>query len=163
MSGEVIRKWWDQNRSDDGHGRAFAARMRRAGSVAEVLSMAEVLDLSKRLGGDLGPYRLALVAQSVALVKENGKLRLAAGLGGADPDKRALSELRFRRLVTAPDDDALRLAIRRVLPMVNHACDVAALGEDLRFWGERKASDWCFDYYGAPRPGDEISKEEGET
>lgn len=152
----VIAAWWRANlgNRDSGRARALAARLRRATGV-EALAEPEVHDLARRLGlhpGDAG--RLALLATVLAEVRTEAPERLARRLGGPEP---ALSQLRFQRLLRARDEE-FAAQLRRALPMADRRCDVGALGRDLLGWdhperGDRIRADWCFDYFGAPRPG----------
>lgn len=154
--GAIIRAWWQANiaNRDSGRARALSARLNRAGPV-EALAEAEVHDLAKalHLRDPERPGRLIRLVRVIAAVRENAPQRLAQRLGGAEP---VLSTLRFQRLVRATDDE-LTTGLRRVLPMVDRACNVAALGVDLLDWDHPERGDairahWCFDYFGARAP-----------
>lgn len=149
--GAIVLGWWSRHvHADTGEARALAARLRRASTFAETLAEPRVYDLSHMLSLR-DPKRLALIAQALAGVKTHMPWgALARRLGAGDP--RAMSELRFQRLIGSPDLAALSIALRRALPMVDDACDVAALGRDLLFWTEKTRVDWCFDYFGAAVP-----------
>ena len=63
-----------------------------------------------------------------------------------------MSELRFQRLIRTTDPEDLAVALRRALPLVGHACNVATLGSDLLHWNEDTRIRWCFHYFGATAP-----------
>ncbi|WP_227284944.1 type I-E CRISPR-associated protein Cse2/CasB [Boseongicola sp. H5] len=148
--GSIIGLWWATHiHAQTGAARALGARLRRAERLSEVLANAEVIDLGRDLCLS-DPARLALIAQTVAAVKERGE-SLPRAFGRESGDRRLLSELRFQRLLRA-DPDGLRRGLRRALPLVDHRCDVAALGSDLFHWGEHVRTRWCFDYFGGTAP-----------
>lgn len=160
--GAIIARWWAEHiHAETGAARALAARLRRADLTPEVLAHAEVIALAGALGLR-DPKRLALIAQTVAVVKDRGE-SLPRAFGATRNDRKALSELRFQRLLRA-DLDGLRRGLRRALPMVDHRCDVAALGRDLFYWGEDVRTRWCFDYFGGMAPAPYVpDPEETET
>ena len=153
-----------QHEQSNGAARAARARLRRASSPAEVLSLGVTHDLYHAIRnakeqrdlrhGDDGPVRLALIASVLASVEtHDGRSRLARLFGPATREERpALSPLRFQRLLRAPNDWALAVALRRALPLVGRTANVAALGEDLLFWGGSVRNRWCFEYFGTAPP-----------
>ncbi len=141
--------WWQNHiHAETGAARAFAARLRRAASPAEVLSEEQVFELGAKLKLR-DPARLALIAQVLASVKEHHSLPVARAFGRKSHDRRHLSELRFRRILSAQGDAELSRALRRALPLVGARCDVARLGRDLFWWTEETRIEWCFQYFGA--------------
>ena len=159
--GTVFLGWWKDAIADrDVAGaRATAARLRRAQGPVEVLSERAVHNLLARLGEDdataksLARYKkrpdvLALTMQVVAELREHHRHSLARRLGGDDP---AMSELRFRRMLSAESDN-LAAALRRAVTMADRKCNVPALARDLLWWDESTRVRWCFDYYGSPSP-----------
>jgi len=154
-SGKIIFKWWRThlgNRDTSSAARALAARLNRSQGPLEVLAEPALHALARALDlRDAVRYadRLVRIAQVLAGVREHVPARLAQRLGAGEPPP--MSTLRFQRLMRADDDD-LATALRRALPMVDRACNVAALGADLYFWGEKTRTAWCFDYFGAPAP-----------
>lgn len=151
-AGGEILGWWSRalGDRDSGAARALAARLRRAGSV-EALAERAVQELGQRLALRDG-MRLARLACLLAEVREHTGERLARRLGGDDP---VMSTLRFQRLLRA-DDAELPDALRRAILLAERRCNVAALGEDLLYWGDSVKMRWCFDYYGeqAPNPAE---------
>ena len=151
--GTVCLGWWqvltDRN---IGRSRADLARLKRASVEADALVIRSVHDLNKHLsssGFDMRwqPDILALVAMTLAHVKETSKYRLAQIMGQGDP--KPLSELRFDRLIRQQDPVKLSAQLRRALAVVGHNANVARLAQDLFYWNDKTRADWCFDYYEA--------------
>ncbi|MDD0811734.1 type I-E CRISPR-associated protein Cse2/CasB [Curvibacter sp. RS43] len=61
-------------------------------------------------------------------------------------DRNPVSELRFLRLLDAPDIDALYLGLRRCLPLIKSQIDVALMADDLFEWGDWVKKRWAYDY-----------------
>lgn len=57
-----------------------------------------------------------------------------------------VSDLRFARLLDAPDIDSLFVGIRRCLPLIKHAVDPASLARDVFQWGDFVKRRWAYDY-----------------
>ncbi|HQS47786.1 MAG TPA: type I-E CRISPR-associated protein Cse2/CasB [Xanthobacteraceae bacterium] len=149
--GAIILGWWRANLRPDpdiGPARGLRARLRRAAHVVDVLAEPQVVALHDALGRRHDPVRLAALASLLAAVERHEDRRIARAFGGDEPH---LSHLRFQRLIRS-DGAALALALRRALPLVGHACNVAALGEDFLKWDERVRVRWCFDYFGKAPP-----------
>jgi CRISPR system Cascade subunit CasB len=153
--GVVIANWWSEHIADraSGRARALAARLRRAEGVEvlaepEVHMLAAVLHLQQR-----DAARLVRLAQTLAGVRENSAQSLAQWLGGREKDDRAMSALRFQRLLRSREDE-FATQVRRALAMVDRKCNVAALGLDLLRWDHPELGDevrvrWSFGYFSA--------------
>ncbi|WP_299362679.1 type I-E CRISPR-associated protein Cse2/CasB [uncultured Paracoccus sp.] len=153
--GQVALAWWQRNLrpdEDTGSARALRARLRRADHATDILAESWVIELHDRLHRRTDPLTLAALAQVLANVERHEGRRIAQAFGAGDP--KPLSPLRFQRLIRSDDRGELATSLRRALPMIDRACNVAALAEDVLFWGEKPRIRWCFDYYGAapPRP-----------
>ncbi|SET84963.1 type I-E CRISPR-associated protein Cse2/CasB [Paracoccus homiensis] len=163
--GAVALGWWGgalRPPEDGGAARALRARLRRSRGVVDVLAEAAVIGLYDRLDRRISPQALAALAQVLAEVERHEARRLAQAFGTGDP--KALSPLRFQRLIRVDASDALAQGLRRALPMVGHACNVASLASDLVHWSEPVRVRWCFDYYGARPPAGTVSDHvSGET
>ena len=61
-------------------------------------------------------------------------------------DRPHVSELRFLRLLDAPDSEALYVGLRRVLPLMKHRLDVLALANDFFYWGDEAKKRWAYGY-----------------
>lgn len=160
--GAICLKWWrgltDKN---IGRSRTDLARLKRAGGAVDTLAIRSVHDLNRRLAAtehDLRqvPDRLALIALTLAQVKEHTGTRLAQRMGRGEP--KPLSEIRFDRLIRTHDTAELATQLRRALAVVGHEANVARLAQDLRWWTDDTRAVWCFDYYGAPQAAPETEK-----
>lgn len=157
--GTICFGWWrvltDKN---IGRSRSELARLKRAEGEVDTLAIRAVHDLNRQLsaaGHDLRrwPERLVLVASTLAQVKEHTGERLAQRMGAGDP--KALSEIRFDRLIRTHNPADLATQLRRGLAVVEQRANVARLARDLRFWGDATRAAWCFDYYGASQAAPE--------
>ena len=157
----VILGWWRRNlrpTDDTSAARALRARLRRAAGPEAPLAEEAVYALTEALPWlRARPVALATLARVLAEVEAHDPATLAARFGRRDgPDgARALSDLRFQRLLRTPQD-GLATALRRALPLAGKSCNVGRLGRDLLNWdhadyGERTRTDWCFDYFNAAR------------
>ncbi|PID63956.1 MAG: type I-E CRISPR-associated protein Cse2/CasB [Gammaproteobacteria bacterium] len=154
--------WWSACiNADNGAARNARARLRRAGTPSDVLACEVVHEFHHRLVdadlrhetlSDEYALKLAAMAATMAAIRENSKEPLAMKFGAVRGERRALSELRFQKLLRAEDHWKLSTALRRSLPIVGNAANVSRLGEDLFFWGEKTRNRWCFQYYGTPIP-----------
>jgi CRISPR system Cascade subunit CasB len=151
--GKVLLAWW-QGLEEDRAGRAV---LRRASSPTLVAFTAPYQRLHRRLvaagwPADARPQdndRLAAVVGLLAHVKENvsSPVPVAMSQCNKGEDRPPVSELRFLRLLDAPDHDALYAGLRRVLPLMKHQVDVLALADDLLCWGDGVKKRWAYGYH----------------
>lgn len=161
--GQVALGWWQRHLrpdEDSGPARALRARLRRADHATDVLAEGRVIELHDRLDRRADPLALAALAQVIAHVERHDGRRIAQAFGAGDP--KALSPLRFQRLIRSGDRQELATGLRRGLPLIGRACNLAALAEDILFWGEKPRMRWCFDYYGAAPPRPVAAEEKAE-
>lgn len=150
--GKVLLDWWEGLEDD----RASRAILRRASSVTAVALTPPYQRLYQRLcragwASQAKSYhndRLAAVVGLVAHVKQNDERTLAKSMSERDAggDRPCVSELRFRRLLEAPDLDSLFIGLRRVLPLMNHGVNVLGLANDLVHWGDDVKKRWAYSY-----------------
>jgi len=149
--------WWRaclRPTDDTAAARALRARLRRAGSVLDILAETEVHRLAAAV-----PYLrqrpdiLADVVCTLTLVENHEPRRLARILGGGtDP---AMSKARFEKLMRASRGE-LRTGLRRALALAGHRGNVEALARDIVNWDDdRTRQNWWFDYFHAPAPSEE--------
>ena len=151
--------WWKQLTSERAGGaeRADRAMLRRCDSPYAVACT----------GAYQRAYRKMAAVHSGQPWREDQKDRLAVLVGLAahitglnalslpramhqhpkGSDRTAVSELRFKRLIEAPDIDALFTSLRRTLPLINHQVDLGSMADDLFEWSERVKKRWVYDYY----------------
>ena len=78
---------------------------------------------------------------------ENTLPHLATLMSASQKDERnPISELRFRRLLESPDNQALFVGLRRALPLMGYRANVIVLANDVLGWGERVKKNWAYSY-----------------
>lgn len=157
----AIAKWWldemgDRDKPERSAARALSARIRRAVSDLDVAAEMKVHELANAHG--LGRRAIPL-ARILAEIREDGGGVLAKQLGPGLTEPK-LSRPRFQRLIRSEYPDLAR-NVRRVLPIVDWKCNVAALVRDVLHWNERTRIRWTFDYYNSPVP-EAVNAEAGE-
>jgi CRISPR system Cascade subunit CasB len=167
-SGQIARRWWEmlQNARKDGtpnptRDPGALARLRRAATPVVALEEPNVIDLYKNLGfgrGDVDRQlpRVAIIAAVLAHIRtdampgDNGFRRRFADMLGRGVDRPLMSPLRFKRLLTATEDQDLLIAFRRAVALAGgRNIDVGDVAASLLDWSERRRMRWAFDYYGA--------------
>lgn len=154
--GKVVLKWLDELAEHDRGGRA---ELCRAASIQQALMCPAFHRLRRRLeaiGPDWTDYlqsahridRLAAACALMAHVRAGGSNDLPHAMShrAKGEERNRVSELRFRRLLDAPDDDALFSGLRRVLPMVIDLVDPLKVAEAVLFWGDRIKREWAYTY-----------------
>ena len=61
-------------------------------------------------------------------------------------DRNPVSELRFTRLLEAPDIEALFAGLRRSLPLIKNEVDPATLVDDICGWSDGVKKRWAYAY-----------------
>jgi CRISPR system Cascade subunit CasB len=181
--GQIARRWWEMIQSTRRDGTpnpvrdpGALARLRRAATPVVALEEPSVFDFYKKLGFGRGDVegrlpRVAAVAAVLAHVRtdampaENGFRRRFAEMLGRGGDRPLMSPLRFKRLLTATEDQELLVAFRRAVALAGgRNIDVGDLAVSLLDWSERRRMRWAFDYYGAgiaaPKRNDTASLDE---
>ena len=144
--GQILINWW-QGLADDTGGRAA---LRRAPDITAVVLLPAFQRLHRRLqtagwpDSDWRNDRLAAAAGLLAHVREQAPQKLPHAM--SEGDKPPLSELRFKRLLEAPDVDTLFIGLRRALPLLQHRADVCALAADVVNWGDEVKKRWAYAY-----------------
>jgi CRISPR system Cascade subunit CasB len=152
--GQAIIDWWTKLEEHDRGGRA---QLRRAATVLDALMCPAFQRLQRRLVAiqpELlsSPRKLDRLAMACALmshVKRPGADSLPKAMSHPKPgqDRNPVSELRFRRLLDAPDDDALFTGLRRALPLIGDGqVNLLCLTEDVLFWGDTVKRNWAYAY-----------------
>ncbi|MCC7079921.1 MAG: type I-E CRISPR-associated protein Cse2/CasB [Burkholderiales bacterium] len=150
--GTSLLEWW-RHLDDD---RASRAVLRRASSVTDVSLSAAYQHAYRRLRGAGWPAdarsfqndRLAAVIGLLAHVENDDKRSLPQAMStkSSGEGRVSVSELRFRRLLEAPDIDTLFVGLRRALPLVSHSVGVLALANDVLMWGDAVKKQWAYGY-----------------
>jgi CRISPR system Cascade subunit CasB len=164
---DIAARWWRELQPDDkrpnpadGAGsRAALARLRRCTSAIHAATIAEALELARRLDithGRHGRFEsVLLTAVVLAHVRDDDRSApVARRLGGAGPNSRApMSPLRFARLLNAETTEEKLIAFRRAVVLLGGTAHVPNLASALLDWSDKTRIAWAFDYYGVPPPG----------
>lgn len=155
--GQSIRRWLAYLDAYDKGGRA---QLRRASSVLDAIMCPAVHRLRHQLEefhpgafSDQRADRLAMACALMARLKQPvGRLALPLAMSErvAGSDRNAVSELRFRRLLDAHNDEALFTGLRRMLPLIDGLVCPVLLARDVVFWGDKVKRAWAYDYYRWP-------------
>ena len=163
---QIARRWWEtlQNTRKDGTANpardpAALARLRRAATPIDALEEPSVFDLYKKLGFSRVDFerrlpRVAVTAAVLAHIRtdggDKGFRRRFAEMLGQGGERRLMSELRFKRLLAATEDQDLLVTFRRAVALAGKKdIDVGDVASSLLDWSERRRMRWAFDYYGA--------------
>lgn len=144
--------------------RAAIAKLRRIGTVTvdgrEEMDTATELGYYAALYNQLKPFRhdrdqenfgqaVAVVAGTLARVREEASGKTAALLGVTRDDKRLMQEERFKRLIRTRDWADLHSRGRRIVHLLGRAVPVGDMGASLFLWfsGPHVIRDWSLAYY----------------
>lgn len=152
-------KWWHGFNAEKpiGQARADRAVLRRAGSLTAVACTAAYQRVYRDMidahgghapWGDSKRERIAAIVALAAHIKGDAPTTLPQAMGprGDGSDRNPVSELRFLRLLDAPDIESLFNGLRRVLPLIEHKVDPASLADDVFAWGDRVKKEWAYNY-----------------
>ena len=144
--GQILLDWW-RGLADDTGGRAA---LRRAPDITAVVMLPAFQRLHRRMqaAGWPGPNwrddRLAAAAGLLAHVREPATTSLPQAM--SEGERPALNELRFTRLLEAPDVDTLFAGLRRALPLLQQRADICALATDVVNWDDEVKKRWAYAY-----------------
>lgn len=151
-------RWWHAISSEKANGsaRADRAELRRAHDLGAVALTPAYQRLYRKLA-DAHPgkpwatwqlERLAAIAGLAVHIRSESALNLPEAMSQRDKgsDRNAVSELRFARLLEAPDVEALFSGLRRVMPLIDKQLSPAALAVDLFGWSEQVKKSWAYAY-----------------
>ncbi|WP_085315370.1 type I-E CRISPR-associated protein Cse2/CasB [Derxia lacustris] len=158
--GKVLFDWWTRLASPEVSGglRADRAALRRAGSLTAVAlapGFQRVLHSMEAAREDGEAWFAAdrdRLAAAVGLLAHVGTsvddltLPKAASRRADGADRNPVSDLRFARLLEAPDLDALFVGLRRALPLLGDTVDVMSLANDIYNWNEQTQKRWAYQY-----------------
>jgi CRISPR system Cascade subunit CasB len=156
---EILLDWWRRLETEDRGGRA---RLRRCHTLDEVLFVPAFHDLLRRLTPfEADPLRLAAAAGIAVVVKEHTPEEFGAGfarqMGRKEADRRVVSEVRFRQLITVDEatrtpqearEEAWRTS-RRLVRLLGQKVDLVDAARSLYAWNDRTRREWALAYYAA--------------
>lgn len=153
---------------------AARARLRRCRSRSSALAEPSAIQLAQRLGllttasradGEAIGVAIDLARVLAHVKKHSGKKRVMQSAGwktfagnrkesDAGADRPVLSQLRFRRLLTAEGGEPLVAAFTRLIRQLDGEVNVTDLAYAFLWWthesrGQQVRNNWAFDYYAA--------------
>lgn len=161
---DVLLRWWQEvtQERDKGSDRAARAILRRAHDITAVTLTQPYQHLYRRMravqwnekGHAPSNDALAAVVGLLVHIETDSsvrKLALAMGQCPEGSNRPYVSEARFKRLLEAPDLDALFTGMRRTLPLMRGGAPVLALANDLLQWAWPEQRDevkrrWAYSY-----------------
>lgn len=158
-AGTIAFGWWAEYiepRDTNSGARGLAARLRRAGPI-EVLCEPAVHQLAQALhvsGGEKETGKLVRLVRLLAEVRARDAAPLAHRLGGKEP---VLSHGRFESLMRAEGENLTDL-MRRAIVMADRRCNIGSLARDIWNWNDRTRTNWCFGYFHADAPQDDVKE-----
>jgi len=161
--GRVLDAWWHEvtQERDKGSARAARALLRRAHDITAVTLTQPYQQLFQRLRDAGWDDRFATSNDALAAVvgllvhveTDAGQTSFAEAMSQcpAGSTKPYVSEARFRRLLEAPDIDALFTGLRRALPLMGAGAPVLVLADDVLAWARPEQRDevkkrWAYRY-----------------
>lgn len=150
--------WWHGLTSETASGTARSDRavLRRADTLAAVACTPAYQRIYRRMaeahdGEAWGPYEQDRIAALVGLSAHVTKkvpmsLPQAMSHHAEGNDRNPVSELRFTRLLEAPDMEALFAGLRRSLPLIKNEVDPATLVDDICGWSDAVKKRWAYAY-----------------
>lgn len=162
----VLKRWWHTITRDDASGsaRADRATLRRADSLRAVACTPAYQRVYRAMAAahagepwrDYEQERIAAIVALAAHVKESSSQSLPKAMShpAEGSDRTPVSELRFARLLNAPDIEAVFTGLRRSLPLIAHSVDVLSMADDVFGWGDVVKKRWAYDYVWPKKSGD---------
>jgi len=150
--------WWHGLTSETASGAARADRavLKRADSLTAVVCTPAYQRIYRKLVAANGgaswqaweQERIAALIGLAAHIKSADALSLPQAMSHHTEtgDRNPVSELRFARLLDAPDMEALFTGVRRSLPLIEHKVDIKSLADDVFGWGDVVKKRWAYAY-----------------
>jgi CRISPR system Cascade subunit CasB len=152
--------WWHGLTSETASGTARADRavLKRANTLTEVACTPAYQRIYRKMvdANDGAPWqeyeqdRIAALIGLAAHIKGKGSVPMtlpqAMSHRAKDSDRNPVSDLRFSRLLDAPDIEALFTGLRRSLPLIENKVDPATLADDVFGWGDFVKKRWAYSY-----------------
>lgn len=150
--------WWHGLTSETASGTARADRavLKRADSLTAVACTPAYQRIYRKLvAANAGePWqavqqeRIAALIGLAAHVKASVPMSLPQAMSqrAEGSDRNPVSDLRFSRLLDAPDIESLFTGLRRSLPLIEHKVNPAALADDVFGWGDVVKKRWAYAY-----------------
>ena len=147
MARQILLEWWknlDENRGK-------RADLRRCHNIDEVAFTPSFHSLRKELSEfRINQEALAAIAGVLSHVKSSDtNLSPPAQMSTPKPgsQKVAVSDLRFRRLLTIDDRNELFTTMIRIVRLLDGRVNIFDLANSIYWWNERTKKQWAYDYY----------------
>lgn len=124
-----------------GLGTGDRAELRRAHTPLE-LAVSSGFHSLRRLMPEIDPLRLGQIARVLAFVSNHDSKSLGKAL------RPVMSEARLRRLVES-DREPLPSQLIGAVRLLRGSANVIELAETIYWWGERRARQLAYDYFGS--------------
>lgn len=150
--------WWHGLTSETASGtaRADRAALKRADTLTAVACTPAYQRIYRKLAAanEGEPWRafeqerIAALIGLAAHVKSSVPMSLPQAMShrAEGSDRNPVSDLRFSRLLDAPDIEALFTGLRRSLPLIDNKVDPAALADDVFGWSDAVKKRWAYAY-----------------
>jgi CRISPR system Cascade subunit CasB len=147
MTRQILFEWWknlDENRGK-------RADLRRCHSIDEVAFTPSFHSLRKELNKfRINQEALAAIAGVLSHVKisdSNSSLPAQMATPKLGGQKAAVSDIRFRRLLTIGDRNELFTTMIRIVRLLEGRVNIFDLANSIYWWNERTKKQWAYDYY----------------
>lgn len=150
--------WWHGLTSETASGTARADRaiLKRADTLTAVACTPAYQRIYRKMAdaNDGRPWqefeqeRIAALIGLAAHVKSSVPMSLPQAMShrAEGSDRNPVSDLRFSRLLDAPDIEALFTGLRRSLPLIENKVDPETLADDVFGWGDVVKKRWAYTY-----------------
>ena len=151
-------RWWHglTNEKASGTARADRAVLKRADTLTAVACTPAYQRIYRKMAeaNDGRPWqefereRIAALIGLAAHVISSGPMSLPHAMShrSEGSDRNPVSDLRFSRLLDAPDIESLFTGLRRSLPLIEHKVDLETLADDVCGWGDVVKKRWAYAY-----------------
>ncbi len=156
-TGKMLEAWWQglQDRPGFKGDKATRAVLRRCATITDV-SLSDAYQQFYRYMLATNAWKpdthavqndkLAAIAGLLSHVEKQDALPLSVKMSELSGDKPLVSELRFRSILKVDTTDDLYVALRRVLPMIDHQANILQLAESVFYWNDTTKKKWAYSY-----------------
>jgi CRISPR system Cascade subunit CasB len=148
--GEALNAW----HAGLAESRGDRAELRRASTsldAASVLASHRLINELRAVDDRVSIRRIPMIAAVLSHIRTaDAEKYLPAQLAAArvGSDSPVFSQLRFRRLLQADDEEALAVALRRAIAQLGGKADIYSTAEGIYYWNDTVRKDWSFEYFG---------------
>jgi len=144
---QIFLEWWEN--LDESRGKR--AELRRCHNINEVAFTPSFHSLRKELSRfRINQEALAAIAGVLSHVKSNdtnSSLPAQMATPKLGSKKAAVSDLRFRRLLTIEDRNELFITMIRIVRLLDGCVNIFDLAKSIYFWNEYTKKQLAYEYY----------------